>query len=297
MAKTSAKQPFFIWSCILHVSILLILILELSFSSSGHSGGSAKNQQKNIIHAVAVSAQAVKAYEDAEAQQKLVKQQAIQKIQELLKKQQAEQLAADKLVADKVAAEKAAAEKQVADKLMAEKLAAEKMAIEKAAAEKAAAEKLAAQKAEMLKQSLQKQLKTSMEKQLAQENKAANTTAKTSNTKPDNSVSSKDSANNINLGLLDKYKSLIIQAISEQWVVPANLPKNISCILMVRVAPGGSVLQVSVEKSSGNPILDNSAMAAVNKASPLPVPTEANLFERFRTLKLTVKPDGSMLES
>ena len=148
-----------------------------------------------------------------------------------------------------------------------------------------------------MKQSIEQQLKASMQKQLAHTPVPKVTTpAKSSTHVASTSNTTSNTASNTNPGLADKYKAAIIQAISEQWLVPQHLPKNISCVLDIRVAPGGVVLQVTVKKSSGNPVLDNSAVAAVNKASPLPVPTDASLFDAFRTITLTVRPDGSLLE-
>ncbi|QLH41403.1 MAG: cell envelope integrity protein TolA [Coxiellaceae bacterium] len=45
-------------------------------------------------------------------------------------------------------------------------------------------------------------------------------------------------------------------------------------------------------RSSGNSALDNSAVSAVFKTSPLPVPTDAELFDKFRELRLTVRPEN-----
>lgn len=288
-AAKAARKPFFLWSCILHVSILLILILEISFS--GNSAPSAS--QPTIIHASVVNSQALTQYQQAIQQeqiaQQLAKQKAIQKIQDMLKAQQAAQAAQAKAIADAKAAAEA---KEIADAKAAAKAAADAAAAQKAA-QKAA-------QAAALKQSIEKQLKSSMEKQLAKPmpvSKPASTTPTTSKPATTVSPAATPSTANPDPGLSDKYKAMIIQAISEQWIVPQNLPKNIKCVLSVRVAPGGVVLQVTVTKSSGNPVLDNSAVAAVNKASPLPVPTDPNLFDAFRTLTLTVKPDGSLLES
>ena len=89
---------------------------------------------------------------------------------------------------------------------------------------------------------------------------------------------------------VDKYKALIIQTIGQNWLVPDNVDKNLSCQLLIQVGPGGVVLSVQVAQSSGNPGLDSSATAAVFKSSPLPVPTDPQLFDKFRQLRLTVKP-------
>lgn len=93
-------------------------------------------------------------------------------------------------------------------------------------------------------------------------------------------------------GEIDKYKVQILQAISQQWIVPQNLRDNLSCKLLIRLAPKGMVLNVTLIESSGDPILDRSAIAAVYKASPLPVPENDALFDNFRELNLTVKPNS-----
>ena len=96
---------------------------------------------------------------------------------------------------------------------------------------------------------------------------------------------------------IDKYKALIIQAISEQWNMPPNVAKNLSGEIEVRLAPGGVVLSVKLIKSTGDTVLDQSAIAAVYKASPLPVPSSTDLFDKFRDLRLTVRPNGTMTET
>lgn len=93
-------------------------------------------------------------------------------------------------------------------------------------------------------------------------------------------------------GEVNKYKALILQAISQQWLIPANVPKNLTSELLIRVAPSGIVLDVQIIKGSGNPALDRSARAAVFKASPLPVPKDPSEFDAFRQFVLKVKPEN-----
>lgn len=93
-------------------------------------------------------------------------------------------------------------------------------------------------------------------------------------------------------GEINKYKALILQAISTQWLVPTHADKKLVCELFIRLAPGGTVLDVTVTKSSGDPTLDNSARSAVLKASPLPVPHDSDAFEAFRQFALKVKPEN-----
>ena len=93
-------------------------------------------------------------------------------------------------------------------------------------------------------------------------------------------------------GEINKYKALILQAISSQWIVPVSANKSLYSELMIRVAPGGLVLDVQVTKSSGDPALDSSARLAVLKASPLPVPRDPDAFSAFRQFVLKVKPEN-----
>lgn len=93
-------------------------------------------------------------------------------------------------------------------------------------------------------------------------------------------------------GEVNKYTALIIQAISEQWIVPTQANKKLSCKLKIRLAPSGLVLDVQITKTSGDPALDSSARAAVLKASPLPVPKDKLAFESFREFELKVKPEN-----
>jgi colicin import membrane protein len=92
--------------------------------------------------------------------------------------------------------------------------------------------------------------------------------------------------------VINKYKALILQAISEHWIIPTQVNKKLSCELMIRLAPSGNVLDVQVTKTSGDPSLDSSARAAVLKASPLPVPSKGSEFEPFRQFVLKVKPEN-----
>lgn len=125
----------------------------------------------------------------------------------------------------------------------------------------------------------QKSLKTvfanSLEQQLSQEQNAM------------------DAAKTLQMqGVINKYKALILQTISHNWIVPPYADKKASSQLLIRLAPGGMVLDVQIVKSSGDPALDRSARAAVFKASPLPVPSKSDEFEPFRQFSLKVKPES-----
>ena len=92
-------------------------------------------------------------------------------------------------------------------------------------------------------------------------------------------------------GVVDKYKAMILNSISRQWILPEHVAMGLSSKFKIRLATNGTVLDVSLLKSSGDPILDRSAKLAIYKASPLPVPHDMESFELFREISLTVRPE------
>lgn len=92
-------------------------------------------------------------------------------------------------------------------------------------------------------------------------------------------------------GQVDKYKALILQAIEQNWILPPEVNQPLCAELLIHLAPDGTVLEVSVSHTSGNAKFDQSALLAVQKASPLPVPDDFQTFQMFRELRLSVKPD------
>ena len=90
---------------------------------------------------------------------------------------------------------------------------------------------------------------------------------------------------------IEKYKGLMLEAISGNWIVPITAHHDQICQFLIQLAPGGVVLSVQLVNSSGNPALDRSAQDAILKSSPLPVPGNEKLFNNFRVVRLTVKPN------
>ena len=74
----------------------------------------------------------------------------------------------------------------------------------------------------------------------------------------------------------------------------ANVPDSVTgqpkVIFLIRILPGGEVLDITLKKSSGNPVYDNAIERAIRSASPLPVPpANSELFPRFRELNLEIQ--------
>ncbi len=90
--------------------------------------------------------------------------------------------------------------------------------------------------------------------------------------------------------MIARYTVAIRNQVASAFVYP-DLTADLKCTLLVRTIPGGEVIVARVVKSSGNPLFDRQAETAVRKASPLPVPSEARLFETFREFRLLFDPE------
>lgn len=90
----------------------------------------------------------------------------------------------------------------------------------------------------------------------------------------------------------ERYKGLIRQKVERNWVRPASADAGLECVVRVRVVPGGEVIEAKVVRSSGNGAFDRSVENAVYKATPLPLPGDAQLFEYFRELEFVFKPEA-----
>ena len=81
-----------------------------------------------------------------------------------------------------------------------------------------------------------------------------------------------------------QLKSSIANAIRNRVVSNFNmsgLPAGLKCVILVRVIPGGEIINASINRSSGNDIFDSRALVAVQKAAPLPVPSDAATLDRL----------------
>lgn len=91
-----------------------------------------------------------------------------------------------------------------------------------------------------------------------------------------------------------KFDDAIRDAVDNNWVWPINTPHGLSCVVRVKLMPGGEVLYAHVVdgKGSGNTGFDRAAEIAINKASPLPVPNDPALFDRYRDFQFFFHPEN-----
>jgi colicin import membrane protein len=169
-----------------------------------------------------------------------------------------------KLKAEQAAKQKAEAEaKRKAEAAAKQKAEAEaKRKAEQAAKEKAAKEKAAAEAAR------QREAEQALQAQLAEEQAQARAEH-----------------------ALSGYIPQIQQKIQRNWLRPGGSAAGLSCLIRVKLIPGGEVVDARVVRSSGDPLFDRSVETAVLKASPLPMPADAAMFKYFREIDFNFNPD------
>ncbi len=90
---------------------------------------------------------------------------------------------------------------------------------------------------------------------------------------------------------IDKYKALILSAISQNWIIPKGVDKSLSSQFQLELSSTGDIIRLRLIKSSGDELLDRSAKIAIYRAQPLPVPNMPQAFAKFKRISLTVRPE------
>lgn len=175
-----------------------------------------------------------------------------------------------------IALEKKKAEATRLKKLQAEQAAEEKAkAVEKVRAEekaKAEAARLAREKqvAEQKQQTLLRQMEAEDMKQQLAADTAANEARLTRLTQA--RAASKRQAEVA--GVVGEYRDQISAKVRGNTRLPDNLKGNPQVRCLVKLLPTGEVLSVRVTQSSGNPAYDDAVVRAIEKSSPLPLPSD-----------------------
>jgi colicin import membrane protein len=89
---------------------------------------------------------------------------------------------------------------------------------------------------------------------------------------------------------IDRYVDAIRAKIRGRANVPDTVVGSPEVQVLIRVLPGGEVLDATITKRSGNPTYDSSIDRGIRSASPLPVPpANSELFPQFRELNLIIR--------
>ncbi len=93
----------------------------------------------------------------------------------------------------------------------------------------------------------------------------------------------------VDSGALAVYMEQIRQKIYRNWSVPASASADLECAVRVRQVPGGEVIGVTILTCNGDDAVKRSIEAAIYRSSPLPEPSDPNLFDRNILLNLGIR--------
>lgn len=323
MIRARSYQIAFFVAILLHVSLIVSFLFErhherpvLTLEAKNEPGVQQQEPAQTPIQAVSVNNQevmkTVNRLKQARLQQQKMeenRQKALAQQAQLARKQRiAEQQQLEKLKNEAAQLAIARKKQMLEEQAHLKQLAQQKIEQEKRLAEmkqqavqmqkqqeeakkqQEEAKKIAAQKeADLLKEKAKMQARAELAKVASEQ--AAKEKALLQQQQAAKQQALADAANAARIaGEVDKYKALIINAISQRWILPENVDSTLSSQFRIRLAPNGAVLEVSLTRSSGDPILDRSAQSAIYKASPLPVPQDSTMFNLFRDISLTVRP-------
>jgi colicin import membrane protein len=93
----------------------------------------------------------------------------------------------------------------------------------------------------------------------------------------------------VDAGALALYMSQIREKIERNWSAPASASAELKCSVRVRQVPGGEVVGVTILSCNGDEAVKRSVEAAIYRSSPLPEPSDPNLFDRNILLNLSIR--------
>ena len=94
------------------------------------------------------------------------------------------------------------------------------------------------------------------------------------------------------LGEMDKYKVLIQRKIQQNVNKQLCGTSPVELQFEIGLMPTGELIgNPKMLKSSGIPVCDESVERAIFQSQPLPVPTDTDLFSKFKNLKLNFHPN------
>jgi colicin import membrane protein len=272
---------------VIHLLLLLVMFFGVNWTDDAKPLPATPMVQAKVVDQAALDKE-VKKLKAAEDKKRKAEE---KKLADLKKKREKEQLRIKEL--EKKRKQKEAAEKK--RKAEAKRKAAEKKKQEAAKQKRLAEEKKKKAAAEKKRKAEEAKKKAAAEKKRKAE-EAARKKAEAGKKKAEAAARQLELEAQYQAEQDLTEKQLIMAAIQQKvdrnWLRPPGTPQNLSCEVRVRLGANGSVLLVSIIKSSGDVGFDRSVESAVSKADPLPMPTSPRLVSQFRDIRFVFKPSS-----
>ena len=99
--------------------------------------------------------------------------------------------------------------------------------------------------------------------------------------------------NNISLGEIEKFSSIIKKQVVDNWNKPKGISQNLKTEIEIDMVPTGEILSYRILKGSGNEAFDESAMKAISRVNTFDgLVMQPKLFDdHFRKFILIFSPE------
>ena len=99
--------------------------------------------------------------------------------------------------------------------------------------------------------------------------------------------------NNISLGEIEKFSSIIKKQVVDNWNKPKGISQNLKTEIEINMVPTGEILSYKILKGSGNEAFDESAMKAISRVNTFDgLVMQPKLFDdHFRKFILIFSPE------
>ena len=303
----------FVYAVLAHLALVGMLIFSLDWTAKPTPAGGAKPEpvQAIVIDESKVSAE-LERIQEAERRKQQQEAEAAERLRELEEKtRQAEaahakeQRRLDELKQKQVQEEKRLQEQEAKRKIEQQKQAAEAKRLEEQKKQKQAEEKRLAETE--AKRKLEAEAKRKAEAEAKAKAEEAKRKAEAEAKRKAEEAAQRKAAEDAlqqqlaaeraaleaarNADIISRYVGIIGQQVERNWIRPPTSQSGLSCVVQVRLVPGGDVVSVQVVQGSGDAAFDRSVEAAVYRAAPLPLPPDPGLFESFRTLQFRFAPE------
>ncbi|OYY31351.1 MAG: protein TolA [Halothiobacillus sp. 35-54-62] len=91
-------------------------------------------------------------------------------------------------------------------------------------------------------------------------------------------------------GVLNAYAAAIKNKVQSQWYKPPGWEPQWKCNVRISQASDGTVINVKVLQCDGDQLFQRSVQQAIERASPLPLPSDMSLFQSSINFEFQAKP-------
>jgi colicin import membrane protein len=295
----------FVFAVLVHAALLAVLVFSLDWTPTVKPGAAHKRAP---VQAVAVDASKLESelqrQKQLEQQKQREEQERVERLQkqaqEAERKRQQEEQRLIKLKREKEQAEQNRRKEEARKKAEAEQKRKAEEARKKAEAEQKRKAEEARKKAEAEQKRKQEEARKKAEAERKRKEEEARKKAEAERKRQAEqemqarlaAEQEREAAQRLSAmqQMVNEYVLYIRDKVQRSWIQPPGSGSDLSCTVEVRLIPSGEVIDAQIVRSSGNAAFDRSVEAAVFKASPLPVPPDPDVMERFRSLRFEFKP-------